>query len=172
MRKIICVWCCLFVGTVAGCSLRPGAWAGGWERIEYIGQESGMQIAPVPIEPIETAPDKESTVPIQESAESIESSEQAIHEQIEAAQKQESLWSRRQIFLDLASRPGLSDACQQHLVNSILDNLLSESAKEEVLLLLIRNPDFSKGAQKLILQRLNNFSTPSRRQRIASAMSH
>ncbi|MBN1125173.1 MAG: hypothetical protein JXA82_09200 [Sedimentisphaerales bacterium] len=171
MKKIICVWICLVVGSVAGCNLRLGTWAGSWERIEYVDPEPDTEVGTTSIDPIEILPDEES-IPIQEPIEPIETSEQAVHAEIETAGKLESMWSRRQVYLQLASRRGLSDPCQQHLVNALLDNLLSESAKEEVLLQLIRNPDFSKGTRKLILQRLNNFNTASRKQRIASALAH
>ena len=154
---------------VLGCGLSPHPWAGPRERIEppslrdiAAARRTGPHtlILPTALVP-----------PDQRVAEAVAPTRRrSLIPEIDGATHLASAWQRRQVYRQLATERGMDDASQRHLVNATLDHLASETAKEEILLVLITNPDFSPAAEELILQRLVNFAAPSRRQRILAAM--
>jgi len=151
-----------------GCGLSPG----GWRAQEPIKPPSLRDIAAAR----RTGPYvlwlPESLVPPDQRAEHTRPipPRQSALRRIEAANRLGSAWDRRRVYRQLAAERGLDDESQRALVNATLDHLTSETAKEEVLLVLITNLDFSPAAEELILQRLTNFASVARRQRILAAM--
>ena len=78
---------------------------------------------------------------------------------------------RQQAYKRIAGRAGLSDDAQVHLVEAVYSRLSFENAKEDVLLTLIANPDFSSAAERTILEKLDKLAFPSSRNRILKAIS-
>ncbi len=78
---------------------------------------------------------------------------------------------RKQGYERIAGRKGLSAEAQIHLVESVLDKLSFDSAKEEVLLTLIANPSFCSEAEQAILDRLDRLAFEISRKKILEAIS-
>jgi hypothetical protein len=78
---------------------------------------------------------------------------------------------RQQAYKRIAGRAGLSDDAQVHLVEAVYSRLSFENAKEDVLLTLIANPDFSSAAERTILEKLDKLAFPNSRKRILKAIS-
>jgi hypothetical protein len=95
----------------------------------------------------------------------------ATIEEIDAVGKLSFDSSRHAAYKRIAERPALSDPAQIHLVEAVFANLSFESAKEDVLLTLIKNPDFSPAARQAILRNLDGLSFESARNRVLSAIS-
>jgi len=89
---------------------------------------------------------------------------------IEDAAKLDSNSTRRSVYVAVAKRFDLGPNAQVRLVNDAYDNLLSETAIEEVFLTLIQNPNFAPAAQHAILKRADNFLNETARQRITAAL--
>jgi len=77
---------------------------------------------------------------------------------------------KQRAYKRIAAREGLSEAAQVHLVNEALNNLSFEAAKEDIVLTLIRNPDFASAAESAILKRLDKFSFESSKNKILDAI--
>ena len=71
----------------------------------------------------------------------------------------------------IAARRGLSAKAQVHLVEAALGKLSFDNAKEDVLLTLIANPDFSRAAERVILEKIDKLAFPSSKKRILKAIS-
>ena len=78
---------------------------------------------------------------------------------------------RKQGYERIASREGLSPEAQVHLVDAALGKLSFDNAKEEVLLKLIENPDFSREAERTILEKLDKLAFTSSKNKILKAIS-
>lgn len=78
---------------------------------------------------------------------------------------------REQGYQRIAAREGLSPEAQVHLVEAALGRLSFENAKEDVLLTLIENPDFSRAAERTILEKLDKLTFASSKKRILKAIS-
>ncbi len=100
----------------------------------------------------------------------IHSSENAIAE-IDAVGKLPFDNDKEQAYKRIAARQGLSAEAQVHLVEAALSKLSFENAKESVLLTLIANPDFSRAAERTILEKLDKLAFPNSRSRILKAIS-
>ena len=71
----------------------------------------------------------------------------------------------------IAAREGLGATAQVHLVEAVLDRLLFDNAKEQVLLTLIVNPDFCSAAEREILERIGSLAFESSKKNILKAIS-
>lgn len=89
---------------------------------------------------------------------------------IEDAAKLDSNSTRRSVYVAVAKRPDLGPNAQVRLINDTYDNLLSETAMEEVFITLIQNPAFAPAAQHAILKRADDFLSESAKQRITAAL--
>jgi len=78
---------------------------------------------------------------------------------------------REQGFERIAAREGLSPDAQIHLVEAALGRLSFDNAKEDVLLTLIKNPDFSRAAERAILEKLDKLAFSSSKNKILKAIS-
>jgi len=78
---------------------------------------------------------------------------------------------REQAYKRIAARQGLSAEAQVHLVEASLGRLSFDNARENVLLTLIANPDFSRAAERMILEKLDKLAFPSSKNRILKAIS-
>ena len=78
---------------------------------------------------------------------------------------------REQGYKRIAERQGLSVEAQVHLVEAALGRLSFDNAKEDVLLTLIANPDFSGDAERTILEKLDKLAFSSSKKRILKAIS-
>jgi len=78
---------------------------------------------------------------------------------------------RKQGYERIAERQGLSPEAQVHLVEAVLGKLSFDNAKEDVLLMLIENPDFSSDAERTILDKLDKLAFASSKKRILKAIS-
>ena len=78
---------------------------------------------------------------------------------------------RKQGYKRIAARERLSVEAQVHLVDATLEKLSFDSAKEEVLLTLIENPDFSREAERTILDKLDKLAFSNSKNRILKAIS-
>lgn len=78
---------------------------------------------------------------------------------------------RKQGYKRIAQRQGLSAEAQVHLVETALGKLAFDSAKEEVLLTLIENPDFCHAAEQAILEDLNKLAFENSKKKILEAIS-
>ena len=78
---------------------------------------------------------------------------------------------REQGYKRIASREGLSPDVQIHLVEAALGRLSFDNARENVLLTLIGNPDFSRAAERVILEKLDRLAFASSKNRILKAIS-
>lgn len=94
-----------------------------------------------------------------------------IIEEIDATGKLSFEPSRRDAYLRIAKRPGLSDAAQEHLVNTVFDNLSFEPFKRDVLMALISNPCFGPAGRKAILSQLDRLSFEPHKRDILEAIS-
>jgi len=78
---------------------------------------------------------------------------------------------RKQGYERIAAREGLSAEAQVHLVEEALGRLSFDNAKEDVLLTLIENPDFSRAAELTILEKLDKLAFASSKKKILKAIS-
>jgi len=78
---------------------------------------------------------------------------------------------KEKAYKRIAARQGLSVEAQVHLVEAALGRLAFDNARESVLLTLIANPDFSRAAERTILEKLDKLAFPSSRNRILKAIS-
>ena len=78
---------------------------------------------------------------------------------------------RKQGYERIAAREGLSAEAQVHLVEAALGKLAFDNAKEEVLLTLIKNPDFSSEAERTILEKLDRLAFSSSKKKVLKAIS-
>jgi len=78
---------------------------------------------------------------------------------------------REQGFERIAAREGISAEAQVHLVEAALGRLSFDNAKEDVLLTLIKNPDFSRAAERVILEKLDKLAFASSKNKILKAIS-
>ena len=78
---------------------------------------------------------------------------------------------REQGYKRIAERQGLSPEAQVHLVEAALGRLSFDNAREDVLLTLIGNPDFSGDAERTILEKLDKLAFSSSKKRILKAIS-
>jgi hypothetical protein len=92
-------------------------------------------------------------------------------EEIDAVGKLSFEPSRRDAYMRIAKRPGLSDVAQEHLVNAVFDNLSFEPFKHDVLMTLISNPCFSPAGRKAILTQLDRISFEPTKSEILEAIS-
>jgi hypothetical protein len=91
--------------------------------------------------------------------------------EIDAVSKLSFESDRKQGYKRIAQRQGLCAEAQVHLVETALSKLAFDSAKEEVLLALIENPDFSHTAEQVILEDLNKLAFESSKKKILEAIS-
>jgi len=78
---------------------------------------------------------------------------------------------REQGYKRIAERRGLSPEAQVHLIEAALGRLSFDNAKEDVLLTLIENPDFSGEAERIILGKLDRLAFSSSKKKILKAIS-
>jgi len=78
---------------------------------------------------------------------------------------------RKKGYERVAAREGLAAAAQVHLIEAVLDKLSFDSAKEEVLLTLIENPDFCSAAEREILEMIDRLAFESSKRKILKAIS-
>ena len=78
---------------------------------------------------------------------------------------------REQGYERIAARQGLSAEAQVHLVEAALGRLSFDNAKEDVLLTLIENPDFSSDAERTILEKLDKLAFANSKKKILKAIS-
>ena len=78
---------------------------------------------------------------------------------------------RKKGYERVAEREGLGAAAQVHLVEAVLEKLSFDSAKEEVLLTLIENPDFCSAAEREILEMIDRLAFESSKKKILKAIS-
>jgi len=78
---------------------------------------------------------------------------------------------RQKAYKRIARREGLSEAAQAYLVNAVFEHVAFESAKEDVLLTLIRNPGFDSAAENAIMVRLDMLAFENSKRRILNAIS-
>ncbi len=78
---------------------------------------------------------------------------------------------RQKGYERIAQRQGLSSEAQVYLVEAVLKKLSFDNAKEEVLLALIDNPDFSGAAEREILDRIDRLAFGSSKQKVLKAIS-
>lgn len=90
--------------------------------------------------------------------------------EINAVAKLKSDATMEEGFKTVAARKGISIAAQVHLVDPVINKLYYETAKVDVLLLLVNNPDFSHQAKKKILGRLDKLKSESSRAAILKAI--
>ena len=93
---------------------------------------------------------------------------QILH--IDAVKKLMSQSGRHDSYRKIAGRKDLREPAQVHLVKNVFIHLISPSAKEDVLLTLIKNPNFGYEAEKEILNSLNKIISQSSRKRILDAI--
>ena len=94
----------------------------------------------------------------------------ATYSEIDAIGRLFSESDKHQRYRALAARPGLPAEAQIYLVKSSLKHLFSESAKENVFLTLIQNPDFTYAAKQAILVRLNHLFSENSKNRVLTAI--
>ena len=78
---------------------------------------------------------------------------------------------REQGYERIAARQGLSAEAQVHLVEAALGRLSFDNAKEDVLLTLIENPDFSSDAERTILEKLDKLAFANSKKKVLKAIS-
>jgi hypothetical protein len=78
---------------------------------------------------------------------------------------------RQKAYKRIARREGLSEAAQAYLVNGVFEHVAFESAKEDILLTLIRNPSFDSAAEDAITVRLDVLAFENSKKRILNAIS-
>ena len=78
---------------------------------------------------------------------------------------------RKKGYERIARREGLCPKAQTYLVEAALDKLSFDNAKEEVLLALIENPDFSSAAEREILESIDRLAFESSKKKILKAIS-
>ena len=78
---------------------------------------------------------------------------------------------RKKGYEHIAARDGLTAAAQVHLVEAVLGKLSFDNAKEQVLVTLIENPDFSGGAEREILERIDRLAFESSKKNVLKAIS-
>lgn len=88
---------------------------------------------------------------------SIASSQSVIWE-IDAASRMSFDEDRQRAYKQIALRASLDEDTQAYLVKAVFDHLAFESAKQDVLLTIIRHPAFNGTARNEILQRINKLS--------------
>ncbi len=77
---------------------------------------------------------------------------------------------RHSAYKRIAAREGLCASSQAYLVEAAFKNLSFESAKVDVLLTLIENPNFSPATKNAILSQLERLSFESNKREIIEAM--
>jgi len=77
---------------------------------------------------------------------------------------------RHHAYKRIASRPGLGDAVQIHLIEAVFSNLGFENDKTDVLLTLVGNPCFSPAAEAVLLERIARLGFENDRERILKAI--
>ena len=100
-----------------------------------------------------------------------EGSEDATVAEIDAVSKLSFASERKEGYERIAVREGLTARAQVRLIEAILDNLAHDSAKQEVLLTLIANPNFSGAAERKIQGQLDKLAFESTKKRILQAIS-
>jgi hypothetical protein len=91
--------------------------------------------------------------------------------EIDAVSKLSFASERKEGYERIAAREGLAARAQVRLIEAILDNLAHDSAKQEVLLTLIANPDFSSAAEREVLEQIDRLAFESSKRKILKAMS-
>lgn len=91
-------------------------------------------------------------------------------EEIDAIGKLSFDSDRHSAYERIAAREGLSESSQAYLVEAVFENLSFESAKVDVLLMLIENPSFSPVGRTAILSQLDRLSFESNKRKIIEAM--
>ncbi|MHC4168157.1 MAG: hypothetical protein ACYSWQ_14465 [Planctomycetota bacterium] len=100
-----------------------------------------------------------------------EGSAEATIAEIDAVSKLSFASERKEAYEEIAVREGLTARAQVRLIEAILDNLAHDSAKQEVLLTLIANPDFSNAAEREILERIDGLAFESSKEKVLKAIS-
>lgn len=78
---------------------------------------------------------------------------------------------RKDGYKRIAKREGLSPGAQVYLVEAALEKLSFDNAKEEVLLTLIKNPNFSSIAENEILDNIDDLAFERTKKKILDAIS-
>jgi len=78
---------------------------------------------------------------------------------------------RKKGYERIARREGLSPRAQVYLVEAALGKLSFDNAKEDVLLTLIANPDFSSAAEREILESIDRLAFESSKKKLLKAIS-
>jgi hypothetical protein len=77
---------------------------------------------------------------------------------------------KRDGFMAVASRGGISPGVQVHLVNTALRSLSFDAAKVEVLVQLTQNPTFSPAAKEAILRQIDLLAFESSKTTVLNAI--
>lgn len=160
----------LLLVCISGCNYSLGPWELLEEKIVDPSEIAGKTEIQQAVSP------DEKTLPVQKKktpkpGRPLPAEIQTTIADIDAVGNDSSLWTKQKNYKKIASRNNLSEECQHHLTHALLDNLLSETAKEDVLITLINNPSFMPSTEKIIIKRLDNFITQSSKQRILSVIS-
>ena len=95
--------------------------------------------------------------------------QEIVISEIDAAGRLFSDSDKADVYKDIAQRPQLSSKAQVHLVNSAFSKLFADSAKEQVLLILIENPCFDDAGKRAVLSKINRLFSDSSKKRILKA---
>ena len=90
--------------------------------------------------------------------------------EIDAAGELFSDSDKRDMYKALAARQGMSGEEQAYLVGAVFGKLFSESSKKEVLLTLIKNPEFTCSAKGAILANINKLFSESDKKSVLEAI--
>lgn len=94
----------------------------------------------------------------------------AVTEEIDAVSKLTFDNAKKDGFENIAKRPHLPPEAQAYLVEKTMKTLTFENSKLEVLLALIKNPDFLAEGKKAVLSHLDEFTFDSSKQKILNAI--
>jgi hypothetical protein len=92
--------------------------------------------------------------------------------EINAVAKLKSDAGKLEGFLAIAGRGNLSSQSQIHLVKPVMEKLYFDSAKEEVMLVLIKNPAFGQKTKKEVLKRLGKIKCEENRMNVLRAINN
>lgn len=78
---------------------------------------------------------------------------------------------RKQGYLRIARREGLSDTAQVHLIEAAMKHLDFENGKVEVLMAMVARSDFSAAAEAAVLDRVSHLAFEHNKRRVLEAIS-
>ncbi len=90
--------------------------------------------------------------------------------EIDAASRMSFDEDRQKAYKEIALRAALDETVQAYLVQAVFDHLAFESAKEDVLITIIRNPGFNGAGRSAILGSINKLAFENGKQKILRAI--